>query len=123
MEDVFFIQIITDIQIIVETSDNSKIMLVHVKGYSLNERPGIPMLKLRSSNDAILNNGLVEFDFMATPSTTLEKKERLEWEIKNVYNIDEFPKNLKAVKICAAYNADIAMLFREMKKTKLDINF
>ena len=112
MEDAVFIQIVTDIKVIVSTMKNSNLMLLQVKGYSQNERPGIPLLVSKSSK-ADLNNGLAEFDFMVTPSKTLEKKEKLEWEIKTVYNLDELPKNLKAVKISAKYNADIAMLVRK----------
>lgn len=113
MEDAVFVQMVTDILVIVAKMENSNLMMLHAKGYSQNERPGIPFLVLNSSNKEDSNDGLAEFDFMVTPSTTLEKKEKLEWEIKIVYNLDELPRNLKAVKICAAYNADIAMLCRK----------
>ena len=112
MEDAAFVQMVTDIKVIVKEHGNSRLMLLHVKGYSQNQRPGIPFLVLNSSSEDS-NNGLVEFNFMVTPSPTLQKKEKLEWEIKTVYNLNELPENLKAVKIIAAYNADIAILFRK----------
>ncbi len=113
MEDAVFVQMVTYILVIVEKMENSNLILLHVKGYSQNEQSGIPFLEINRTNDENLNTGLMELNFMVTPSTTFKKKEKLEWEIKTVYNLDELPKNLKAVKIIAAYNADIAIPFRK----------
>ena len=111
MEKAISIQIVTELKAFVVTMGNNNLMLLHVKGNSKNEWPGIPFLNLNSEN-ADSNNGLAEFDFMVTPSSTLEIKENIEWEINTVYNLDELPKNLKAIKISAEFNADITMLER-----------
>lgn len=112
VKDVEFIQIVTNIRVFVETVGNTSLMMLQVNGSSENTQAGIPFLRLREEKEGSAKGGLLEFDFLMSPNIDIHKKGKLDWEIKTVYHLDKLPPNPRAIKICAAENADIAMINR-----------
>ena len=92
----------------------SNLLMIKASGFSTNENPGIPKLIPSENHQNNLTDGILEFNFLIECSKAGPKK-RLEWDISVVYRMDIFPKGIKAIKVNAAQNADIAFLLNEYK--------
>jgi len=95
---------------------NEKINLLVIKacGISEAENAGIPKLLLTETTQNNLTDGILEFNFIIQSAGNGTKK-KLEWDITTVYRMDILPQGIKAIKVNAAQNADIAFLLNEYK--------
>ena len=87
----------------------AELLMIKAFGSSKNERAGIPKLILIENTQNNLTDGILEFDFIVQGGESGLKK-KLEWEISIVYRMDLLPVGIKAIKVNAAQNADIAFL-------------
>ena len=109
MKDAVFVQFVTDIQVFKSVFQGSRMMFLHVRGYSEEERPGVPSLVLKARDNGNIS-GLLEFDFIIHPLGDAHKEEHLEWEINEVLMVDDTQQDMKAIKVKAGNNADIALV-------------
>ncbi|MCF6342604.1 MAG: hypothetical protein L3J31_07355, partial [Bacteroidales bacterium] len=56
-----------------------------------------------------LTDGILEFNFVIQTVEAVPAK-KVEWDISVVYQMDLLPGGIKAIKVNAAQNADIALL-------------
>jgi hypothetical protein len=87
--------------------ETTNLLAIRACGISEHDKTGVPKLIRRTDNN--LTNGILEFDFIIQGDAG-EPKTILEWDISIVYRMDLLPKGIKAVKVNAAQNADIAIL-------------
>lgn len=92
-----------------EVDKNSDLLVIKACGISEYENAGIPKLILTENPQNDLTDGILEFNFIIQGGEAGPKK-KLEWDIAVVYRMDILPKGIKAIKVNAAQNADIAML-------------
>ena len=92
--------------------ETTNLLAIRACGISEDEKTGVP--KLIRTNNNNLTNGILEFDFIIQGGTG-EPKIKLEWDISIVYRMDLLPKGIKAIKVNAAQNADIAILLNDYK--------
>jgi hypothetical protein len=92
-----------------ETDEKSNLLVIKASGISENDNVGIPKLILTGDKQDKLSSGILEFNFIIQGAETGPKK-KMEWDIAVVYRMDILPKGIKAIKVNAAKNADIAML-------------
>jgi len=104
-----YVEFLTYLNVIVETTENAKLLLIDISGISNFEQPGVPLL-IPKVNDMEQNtDGILEFDFVISTSSEA-KCQRLEWDLKVVFNLDELPKNIAGIKVKANSNADLVLL-------------
>ena len=92
-----------------EADGQSDLLVIKASGISENENAGIPKLILTEKPQNNLTDGILEFNFIIQGGEA-GPKTKLEWDIAIVYRIDVLPKGIKAIKVNAAQNADIAIL-------------
>ena len=109
VKDAVFVQFLTDIQVFKSIMEGRRMLLLHIRGYSERERPGIPSLVF-SGNEKGDISGLLEFDFVIHPLANAQTEEYLEWEINEVLMLDDAQQDMKAIKVKAGNNADIALV-------------
>ena len=95
-----------------ETDEKTELLVIRACGISESEYAGIPKLLLTETTQSNLTDGILEFNFMIQGVKTGLKK-KLEWDISVVYRMDTFPTGIKAIKVNARENADIAFLMNE----------
>ena len=83
-------------------------MYIEAHGYSHDAQTGVPKLVLKEQNHAS-GKKVLEFDFVVAPSEVLKRK-KLHWEIKQVYDVEQFPLVPNWIKVNAARNADIVLV-------------
>ena len=109
MRNATLIQFLTYLNVRLDNNNDSKIVMIEAKGYSHQAVVGMPKLSPVKDVDELAENGLLEFDFKVETIESIER-ERLNWEIKVVYELAKFPKNIFGIKVNATENADICML-------------
>ncbi|RLD38502.1 MAG: hypothetical protein DRI89_14260 [Bacteroidetes bacterium] len=87
----------------------SNLLVINASGSSENEHIGEPKLIPTKSKQTSLTDGILEFNFVIQGEESRSKK-KLAWDISVVYRMDILPKGIKAIKVNAAQNADIAIL-------------
>ncbi len=92
-----------------EADEQSHLLVIKACGISENENAGIPKLILTETPQENLTDGILEFNFIIEGGEA-GPKQKLEWDIAIVYRMDVLPKGIKAIKVNAAQNADIAIL-------------
>lgn len=92
-----------------ETDELSNLLVIKACGISMNENAGIPLLVPTKNSHYQLSDGILEFNFIIQPADVGPEK-KLEWDISVVYRMDFLPQGIKAIKVNAANNADIAFL-------------
>lgn len=109
MREKIYVEFLTYLNVIVETTENAKLLLIDISGISNFELPGVPQL-IPKVNDMHKNtDGIVEFDFVISSSSEV-KSQRLELDLKVVFDLDALPENIKCVRVNASKNSDIAMI-------------
>jgi len=103
------VELLKHLHVDMEVHEDSDLLLIKASGISSNENVGVPKLILTERSKNNLTNGILEFNFIIQGSTDGPKK-TLEWDIAVVYRMDILPKGIKAVKVNAVQNADIALL-------------
>lgn len=109
MREKNYVEFLTYLNVIVETTENAKLLLIDISGISNFEQPGVPQLIPRVKEMDQNSDGILEFDFVIASSGE-EKCDRLEWELKAVYDLAKLPKNIKGIKIIANNNADLFLM-------------
>ena len=109
MNDIVYTQLIKDVRVFTTTKEGSRLLFVHVTGYSERGKPGLPVL-IRKKGEEQENPELAEFDFMVCTREESSQEDHLEWEVNEVWYADSFNQELKAIKIIALENADIALV-------------
>ena len=104
-----YVEFLTFLNVIVETIEDDKLMLVEVSGYSKDEQLGVPQLVQKIEDKEQLFDGILEFDFTIIPSDGTVRKQ-LEWNTKVIFDMGKLPENIKGVKVRANGNADIVLL-------------
>jgi hypothetical protein len=92
----------------ISSEDNKKLLVVQVRGYSENDRLGVPRLVLKT-RDVLSRNDMMEFDFV-TDTVEVSKRGQLDYEVKTVFNVEDLPVEPKWIKVNAAHNADIVFV-------------
>lgn len=92
-----------------EVDKYTNLLVIKASGTSEHENIGIPKLVLTENSQNNLSDGILEFNFIIQGGESGQKK-KLEWDIAVVYRMDILPKGIKAIKVNAVQNADIAML-------------
>ena len=108
MRNATLVQFLTYLNVSFDRNNDSEIILIEAKGYSLLATFGIPKLSPVKDVYELAENGLLEFDFKVEISGSTER-ERLDWDLKVVYELARFPKNICGIKVNAAENADICL--------------
>ena len=93
----------------VEVDDWGRLLLIQASGISENGHAGIPVLVPADTMAAGLTDGILELNFVIRVVEAVPSK-RVEWDIAVVYQMDLLPSGIKAIKVNAAQNADIALL-------------
>ncbi len=101
------IQLLEKLKLSVVAQHKLTLLALEATGHSQSERLGIPMLI--PASHAIKADGVFELDFIIDGINS-SKKRQLRWEAKNIYKLSELPKNIKAIKVNAAKNADIVII-------------
>ena len=109
MRNATLVQFLTFLNVRHDNSNASKIVLIEAKGYSHQAVVGIPKFSPVKEVDELTENGLLEFDFKVETLESI-KRERLEWELKVVFDLAKFPGNICGIKVNSAENADICLL-------------
>ena len=91
------------------TSELSDLLVITACGLSESENAGIPKLIFAKIPGNNLTDGILEFNFIIQ-NTGAGPKKKVEWDVSVVFRMDALPKGIKAIKINAAQNADIALL-------------
>ncbi|MCF6169863.1 MAG: hypothetical protein L3J31_08245 [Bacteroidales bacterium] len=92
-----------------ESDEWGRLLIIKASGVSENGLTGVPVLLRTGDQDEELTDGILEFNFVIQkPANGLAK--RIEWDIAVVYQMDLLPRGIKAIKVNAALNADIALL-------------
>ncbi len=86
-----------------------KLLVIRACGVSENENAGVPELVPATSSQQELENGILELNFVIRACAG-DTKKKIEWEIALVIEVDKLPGEVKAIKVNAANNADIAVL-------------
>jgi hypothetical protein len=102
------VQFLTYLNVSFDSNNDSEIILIEAKGYSLLATIGIPKLSPVKDVDELTENGLLELDFNIEASDSTGR-ERLDWDLKVVYELAKFPENICGIKVNAAENADICL--------------
>ncbi len=85
------------------------LLVINANGISENEHIGEPKLILTKSSQTKLTDGILEFNFVIQGGASRSRK-KLAWNISVVYRMDILPQGIKAIKVNATQNADIAFL-------------
>ena len=109
MREKIYVEFLTYLNVIVETIENNRLMLVEVSGFSEKEQIGIPQLIPKVEEADHVFDGIFELDFKVSPDIVVKDK-RTDWEMKVVFDLDKLPENIKCVRVNASKNADIAMM-------------
>ena len=109
MRNATLIQFLTYLNVRLDNNNDSKIVMIETKGYSHHAAVGVPKLSPVKDVDELAENGLLELDFKVETIESIER-ERLDWEIKVIYELAKFAKNICGIKVNAAENADICLL-------------
>lgn len=92
-----------------QSDEQSDLLVIKASGISANENIGVPKLVPVQSSVDVLTDGILEFNFIIQTGK-LGSKNKLAWDVSVVYQMNILPKGIKAIKVNAAYNADIALL-------------
>lgn len=106
MREKNYVEFLTYLNVIVETTKNTKLLFIDISGISNFEQPGVPQLIPKVKEMEQKSDGILEFDFIISSSLE-EKYNRLEWDLKVVYDLRKLPTNIKGIKIKAHKNADL----------------
>ena len=109
MRNATLVQFLTYLNVRLDNSNDSKIVMIEAKGYSHQAVVGMPKLSPVKDVDELAENGLLEFDFKVETLESI-KRERLDWDIKIVFELAKFHKSICGIKVNAAENADICLL-------------
>ena len=109
MRNATLVQFLTFLNVRLDNNNDSKIVMIEAKGYSHQAVVGMPKLSPVKNVDELTENGLLELEFKVETIESIER-ERLDWELKVVYDLAKFPKNICGIKVNAAENADICLL-------------
>lgn len=92
-----------------QSDEQSDLLVINASGVSENENTGVPKLILTKDIGDVLTDGILEFNFVIQTDHN-SSKNKLAWDVSVVYQMDVLPKGIKAIKVNAAHNADIAIL-------------
>ena len=103
------VDVLNCLQVSMETDELSNLLVINASGSSENESIGEPKLIIAENTKNELTDGILEFNFVIQRGEIGSKK-KFVWNISVVYRMDYLPQGVKAIKVNAAENADIALL-------------
>lgn len=103
------VDLLNYLHVSLQADESSDLLMIKASGISENENVGIPKLVPVLNDKNFLTTGILEFNFFIQ-TDHLGIKNKLAWDISVVYQMDALPQGIKAIKVNAAHNADIALL-------------
>ena len=81
-------------------------MLIEAHGYSRSSKYGVPFLVVHPSDEAS-DQGVLIVDYLVKTVEIMNEVYQFDYEIKQVYNMNQLSGEIRAVKVRAGRNRDL----------------
>ncbi|MFK5855273.1 MAG: hypothetical protein QM503_04015 [Bacteroidota bacterium] len=100
------VHLLKSLNLLRSNSNSSELLLIEATGSSYATKIGVPKLVPVKSGGS---DSVFELDFVLSGEASAVSKDA-EYNIRVVYNLDELPPNIIAIKVNGALNSDIIII-------------